>query len=220
MLWRDGLIYKSRDGGATWLPSGPSVRSTNFGFFDEKNGWADIGITTWPISITRDGGISWKEVTSPYYRNPINSVWLDSTSTLTIATDQGFISQLDSTGWQQRQTGSNNNLRKLYSFDTKTMWAIGDKATVLRSDDAGLNWKTVPVPGQVNLTDIQFVDAKNGWIVGQKGFILVTQDGGMTWKQQVSGTNVDLLKVQFVDIKTGWIIGADSTLLATGTGGF
>jgi photosystem II stability/assembly factor-like uncharacterized protein len=218
LLWEDGLIYKTQDNGTSWSFAGPNPTSTNFGFFDEKNGWAHIGIDLWPVVITRDGGKFWEVLVSPYRQ--INSVWLDNTSTVTIASDAGLISQLGSSGWQQRYTGTNKNLRKVYSLDRKTMWVVGDSATVLRSDDAGLNWKTVPVPGQVNLTDIQFVDVKNGWIVGQQGFILVTQDGGTTWKQQNSGTNVDLLKVQFVDSKTGWIVGAYATLLATGTGGF
>ncbi|MBC3809588.1 PKD domain-containing protein [Undibacterium seohonense] len=220
LLWKDGLIYKTQDKGISWSFAGPSPASTNFGFFDEKNGWAHIGIDLWPVAITRDGGKFWDVLISPYRQ--INSVWLDNTSTVTIASDAGLISQSSDgrAGWQQRYTGINKNLRKVYSFDGKIMWAIGDSATVLRSDDAGLNWKPVLVPGQLNFNDIQFADAKTGWIVGQQGFALATQDGGVTWKQQNTGTNVDLLKVQFVDTKTGWLVGANATLLATGTGGF
>ncbi|MBC3832375.1 PKD domain-containing protein [Undibacterium amnicola] len=218
LLWSNGYIYKSRDGGATWTNSGPSIVSTNFNFLDEKNGWAYLGISPGTITITRDGGASWKEVATP--SSPINNVWLDNTSTLTVIGNAGLISQFNNVIWQQRYTGTSQNLRKVYSLDSKTMWVIGDNATVLRSDDAGQNWKTVYVPGQANLNDIQFIDTKNGWIVGEHGLVLVTQDGGITWKQQNTGTKAALLQVQFVDTKTGWIVGENATLLATGTGGF
>ena len=220
LLWKDGLIYKTQDSGSSWSFAGPSPASTNFEFFDEKNGWAHVGIDLWPVVFTRDGGKFWDVLISPYRQ--INSVWLDNTSTVTIASDAGLIAQLleGRSEWQQRYTGTNKNLRKVYSFDGKMMWAVGDHATVLRSDDFGQNWNPVLVPGQVHFNDIHFADAKHGWIVGQQGFVLVTQDGGSNWKQQWAGTNADLLKVQFVDSKTGWIVGAGGTLLATGTGGF
>lgn len=226
MLGQDQRLQKSLDGGETWIVNN-SVPFSDFGFSDEKNGWARINLTDFRFLITIDGGNNWSPLVMPNrdYLSA-NSMRIDATNTMTLVGDAGLITQghdarkpLLEWTWQRRYTGINKNLNKVYSLDNKIYWALGEAATVLRSDDAGVTWKQVAVPGTVDFNDIQFADSKNGWIIGNQGYVLVTQDGGANWKPQLSGSKENLRKIQFVDTKTGWIVGDNGTLLATGTGG-
>lgn len=228
LLGQDGVIRKSLDGGSTWEENEVTSRSTDFEFIDEKNGWSRINLLEFRFLVTRNGGKNWFPVfVTKGDDRSANSIQIDATNTATIVGDAGLITQAKdanqpegSWAWQRRYSGTNKNLRKVYSFDGKTFWAVGDSATVLRSDDGGVNWKPIFVPSLVDFNDIQFASARHGWIVGAQGYVLATQDGGATWTPQATGTKVDLRKIQFIDTKTGWIIGDYGTLLATGTGGF
>lgn len=65
--------------------------------------------------------------------------------------------------------------------------AVGERGTVLWSDDAGQRWQQAKVPVQVTLTAVRFVDARTGWAVGHLGVILKTEDAGQTWTVQLDG---------------------------------
>jgi photosystem II stability/assembly factor-like uncharacterized protein len=65
--------------------------------------------------------------------------------------------------------------------------AVGERGTVLLSDDGGKAWRQAPAPGQVSLTAVRFVDARTGWAVGHLGVILKTDDGGEHWTRQLDG---------------------------------
>src|SRR5688572_16714729 len=44
--------------------------------------------------------------------------------------------------------------------------AVGERGTVLLSDDAGASWRQARVPVQVTLTAVRFVDERTGWAAG------------------------------------------------------
>lgn len=89
---------------------------------------------------------------------------------------------------------------------------VGDRGTILLSDDEGVNWRQArQVP----------VDSLRGWAVGHWGVVLVTEDGGETWKVQRSATAEDrpLLSVHFLNAQQGVAVGLWSLVLATSDGG-
>jgi hypothetical protein len=59
--------------------------------------------------------------------------------------------------------------------------AVGERGTVLWSDDGGAHWQQARVPVQAALTSVRFVDAHVGWAAGHLGVILKTEDGGQSW---------------------------------------
>lgn len=67
--------------------------------------------------------------------------------------------------------------------------AVGERGTVLLSDDAGRSWRQArSVPVSVALTDVHFVSASHGWAVGHSGVVLASSDGGETWQRQLDGS--------------------------------
>lgn len=66
--------------------------------------------------------------------------------------------------------------------------AVGERGSVLLSDDGGRSWRQArSVPVSVALTDVHFVDARDGWAVGHCGVVLHSGDGGETWQRQLDG---------------------------------
>ena len=65
--------------------------------------------------------------------------------------------------------------------------AVGERGTVLWSDNAGQSWQQAQVPVQVTLTAVRFVNERTGWAVGHLGVILKTEDAGQTWALQLDG---------------------------------
>ena len=65
--------------------------------------------------------------------------------------------------------------------------AVGERGTVLLSDDHGQHWRQAAVPVQVTLTCVTFADERHGWAAGHLGTILHSDDGGQTWRKQLDG---------------------------------
>lgn len=65
--------------------------------------------------------------------------------------------------------------------------AVGERGTVLLSDDAGQHWRQAQVPVQVTLTSVRFVNERTGWAAGHLGVILRSDDAGQTWTKQFDG---------------------------------
>ncbi|MBI3367277.1 MAG: glycosyl hydrolase, partial [Burkholderiales bacterium] len=63
--------------------------------------------------------------------------------------------------------------------------AVGERGTVLLSDDGGASWRQAPVPVQVTLTSVRFIDPRTGWAAGHGGVILRSDDGGQSWTKQL-----------------------------------
>lgn len=123
--------------------------------------------------------------------------------------------------------------------------AVGERGTVLLSDDGAKSWRQAEVPVQVTLTAVRFVDAQRGWAVGHLGVILKSGDGGESWVKQFDGVlaakavaaaaggNADertrrfvdegpdkpFFDLDFVDAQHGFAVGAYNLAFATADGG-
>lgn len=66
--------------------------------------------------------------------------------------------------------------------------AVGERGTVLLSDDDGRSWRQArQVPVAVSLTRVAFPLAMSGWAVGHAGVVLASDDGGETWRRRLDG---------------------------------
>ena len=119
--------------------------------------------------------------------------------------------------------------------------AVGERGTVLLSDDGAKSWRQATVPVQVTLTAVRFVDARQGWAVGHLGVILKTDDGGQTWTKQLDGVQAakavadsgdersrrfadegpdkPFFDIDFIDAQRGFAVGAYNLAFETRDGG-
>ena len=98
------------------------------------------------------------------------------------------------------------------------VWLLCDRAEILRSIDAGVTWKRVPLPLEGKMNGIAFIDAKRGFVVGDDGALLATTDGGQTWAKRAAGTDRHLNDIYFLG-QEGWIGGGGGTVLHTSDAG-
>lgn len=99
--------------------------------------------------------------------------------------------------------------------------AVGERGTILRSEDSGQTWKEVHCPVSATLTGISFSDTHAGWIVGHDGTVLASADGGASWTPQSTGAPVEtsFLDVVAVDAATAVAVGAYGACYVTTDGG-
>lgn len=81
--------------------------------------------------------------------------------------------------------------------------AVGERGTILTSDDSGQNWTQRPSPVSVMLTNVRFVNAQKGWAVGHSAVVLHTSDGGLTWKKQLDGTQLAQVVLKNAEAQAG-----------------
>lgn len=139
-----------------------------------------------------------------------------------------------------------NTLRGMARVDARTVFAVGDEADILRSQDAGTHWEAFNATfhdyKDSRRSDlllggddrgiaygVAFADASHGVIVGQAGVehsvapgILRTGDGGQDWQRVVLPQPLDgiaLQKLAFADAHNGWSVGSQGTVLHTSDAG-
>ena len=165
-------IIKTSDGGITW--HGRAVGNLAGGlidvyFQDENIGFA-VGGTgdnldgLAVILRTEDGGETWEQAFVSTLTPGANSEWAWKISFP--SRDVGYVSV---------EYPSNSN---------------GPTAKVLKTEDGGLSWREIMIPGSTQSAGLQgigFISESTGWASG-RGTTSLTTDGGETW-QRVSHYN-------------------------------
>jgi photosystem II stability/assembly factor-like uncharacterized protein len=62
--------------------------------------------------------------------------------------------------------------------------AVGERGSILLSEDSGKTWRGVPTDTRATLTHVTFVGPKSAYAVGWDGTILRTDDAGDSWVKQ------------------------------------
>jgi photosystem II stability/assembly factor-like uncharacterized protein len=65
--------------------------------------------------------------------------------------------------------------------------SVGERGTILLSDDDGRSWRQVVAPVRVTLTSVFFPTPKHGYITGHSGVVLASEDGGEHWRKLFDG---------------------------------
>lgn len=113
--------------------------------------------------------------------------------------------------WTPLPSGTNVSLRGLSVVDGRTVWASGEKGTVLHSTDGGASWRVDSVPGARAL-DFRSVHARSrqvAHVAATAGRIYRTTDGGATWslRYQASDSSLFLDAIDFWDDQHGMALG-------------
>jgi len=88
---------------------------------------------------------------------------------------------------------------------------VGERGTILRSNDSGNTWERSESGILSTLTAVSFADdGFHGWAAGHDATILATTDGGMTWQTVYQGDNQEdsFLDIRVIDQTTIIAIGA------------
>ncbi len=216
-------MYKTADGGQTWIIKAVSRSAQKIEFTDILTGyrcgigWRNNQNQGWVMKTT-DGGTNWSSVT-----------WLDISLTWSL----GFCNS--NTGWL---TGSSGTIFKTtdgnatwskqtfdYAHDPINAasflqngtlgWVAAGPGKIIHSDDSGNTW-SYQTTGIVNyLTDIKFTDPLNGWACGEQGRVLHTTDGGSSWALLPAMTVQSLRAVFFPTLNRGIIAGDSGIVLST-----
>ncbi len=101
--------------------------------------------------------------------------------------------------------------------------AVGERGTIVYSDDQGGNWTQADVATSAHLNAVVFVDDKNGWAVGEDAVVLNTKDAGSSWQMQFEDRDAEsrgpLLDVAFLNAQEGFAVGVFNKLITTNDGG-
>jgi len=73
--------------------------------------------------------------------------------------------------------------------------AVGERGSIIFSDDEGKHWRQADVPVSTSLTAIYFPTPTHGWAVGHSGVILHSADAGETWIKQFDGFQANRLSL-------------------------
>jgi photosystem II stability/assembly factor-like uncharacterized protein len=155
----NGKIYKTTDGGATWISVYQAPNPYNPLDFEPLR---RIRFTD-PMHASAVGGISGVET----------KVW----------TSDGGVS------WNLINKTGGSSLHGLWFADANNGWCVGGAnagLTIQKTSDGGKTWtkQLIPdlpaiVPGPVSyFEDIAFVSPTEGWIVADYGYMLKTTNGG------------------------------------------
>ncbi len=92
----------------------------------------------------------------------------------------------DGQTWQQANVPVNVLLTDVFFLTDSHGWAVGHDATILTTNDGGLNWQLqLHQPKRDKpLFGVYFKDNNNGIAVGAYGMFFRTQDGGKSWQYE------------------------------------
>ncbi len=124
------------------------------------------------------------------------------------------VSRLYSSDWTLKESGTEENLNRVYFIDLNNGWIAGDNGIILQTVDSGETWKKQKSNTKADLKGIYFADSMRGWAVGKKwekgkccGIILLTRDGGITWKEKKGKNAEHFEEVDMIDINNAWASG-------------
>jgi len=99
--------------------------------------------------------------------------------------------------------------------------AVGERGSILLSDDRGASWRAARTPTSATLTAVFFADSRHGWAVGHDAVILRSTDGGEIWALAHAAPQEEkpLLDVWFANPERGLVVGAYGLAYETFDGG-
>jgi photosystem II stability/assembly factor-like uncharacterized protein len=224
-FYGDARIYKSTDGGSTWVEQTNSM-TVDTDTLSSVDCDGDVVIIsnqdTSEYQVSDDGGTTWTLVTTP--TQVIYDIFVLSQTKIWMAAAGGFIYFSDDKGAsvsiQEDGTATAQDLNSIHFADSQLGYAVGNSNAFLRTTDGGTNWAAVTGPAVgVNLNVVQAVEDTNILYVGDaSGNVYRSTDKGATWAtarattSQVAGGITD---IQICECNVVLIAGNDANGLGS-----
>ncbi|MFN8361091.1 MAG: YCF48-related protein [Candidatus Kapaibacterium sp.] len=243
-----GLVFRTHDAGATWLPQRASEYDTilsggyvsSLHFYDSRTGIACPGGSGGSVLRTTDGGSNYSQkfsitnglasihALSPDFTVVVGSDAVGySTSKLSISTDRGLT-------WSTKVLDS-IAFTKVFCASNSVMYCTGSyqspqnqfNYTFFVSRDRGQSFEKKALPSFIkNINSIYFFDEFNGVATANdqmyRSLILRTEDGGSSWLVADSGRVTSASAqpaISFNDRHHGYVAGSGGRVLETNDGG-
>lgn len=117
----------------------------------------------------------------------LTDLFVVNNSKLVAVGERGHIlTSPDAIHWSQAGVPVQANLNAVYFASKQTGWAVGHDATILKTQDGGVNWQIQQYAPESDkpLFDVYFFDENNGIAVGAYGLFYRTSDSGTSWQQE------------------------------------
>lgn len=218
-------MFKSTDGGKTWVSIKPVGSPTMWGgwFRSATEGWfVGGGCGSCTFLRTTDGGTTFTSVTDttikrsvmsdPYWSSDMapGEVFAIGSGTLWRSGDDGetwqfFANTGTNAPWHEELAMVGQSV--LVPNAQERCVASGPAVPGMRfSPDRGTTWRNFATGEQMYGTCLQ--DAQRGWAAGENEAVYYTSNAGQTWTQRACGLNgADMDDIFFVDDNNGWVVG-------------
>lgn len=175
-----GVILHSDDGGITWRvqPTFTSTAIESVYFLDESRGWA--GGWSGLLLRTTDGGNSWQHVSLPDVWETLSCVrFRDSRNGWAVGMFGSILRTRDGGATWQRQSSAVRSWLTSVDFSPDGTGWIAAEYDLLRSDDGGETWRTVPLETAMSVTRV--LTTRNAVLALGPGFVLTHSDNESVW---------------------------------------
>lgn len=227
-------IYKSDDGGITWLAvdiPGTGFTLKALAFADAQHGWA-VGGNGLMVRTT-NAGVSW-ELLKPPTGSELHEVHFSNSKVGYVAGRTGILNRItrevngsleilctSDGGDTWRQCYKENqpvSVFQITSISDSIAFAVVGGNRLLRTDRQGTNWREVLLPAKY-VSAIAFALDGTGWLVGSQGSFLTSSDSGRTWQRPAALSqdflNQDWWDVGFNDSGVGLAVGDNGSVALT-----
>ncbi len=129
--------------------------------------------------------------------------------------------------WQILNEGIQGSLNASDFVNENVGWIAGEEGVMLKTEDGGQNWRSLPQVGNWNIRLIDFINDSIGWAAADdwtidKAVIFKTTDGGHSWqiqKEIPEMTNNWGKSIFVVDDTTVYVVVTNANILKTSDGG-
>ena len=209
-----GHVLHSADGGATWSQAEVPTRRllSAVAVLDTLEAWA-VGHDA-VILHTADGGLTWTvQHQDPELESPLFDLWFtDGRRGLVIGAYGLCLETIDGgQTWRSRQLGEGDpHYYSLSEGPRGDLYVAGEFGTLLRSDDRGRTWQTLPSPYQGSFFKILALTDGSVLVCGLRGHLYRSEDRGESWQPVATGTSAALM---------GGLQRADGSIVLVGLSG-
>jgi photosystem II stability/assembly factor-like uncharacterized protein len=208
-------IFKTTNGGSSWVQQNASYQAAQFYFFDTAKGFA---VTPNQIIKTTNGGTEWTVIGSSYFL--LKDICFTGALTgyaVGGGSENYLLQTIDGGATWTKNTAMTYGMNAIFFIDANTGWACG--TGMYKTTNAGTAWTKQKMDVDGPIFSVYFIDKDKGCAVGNGGQFWLTTNGGTSWARSWPAVGFDLNKITFVSPTTGWIVGLNGTILKTTTGG-
>lgn len=187
-----GGVFRTSNGGAAWTHRGMGNGSrTGDIHYATAGGAVYVAAAERKMTASQNGGTTWAswtsvlaEALSDVAASPVNGERLLAVGLKAWRSTNG------GTAWTSATTGVTQAMHGVSLANDTQGWAVGEGATILRTNDQGATWTQQAAPAGVteDLTDVTALDPYHAVAVGHGGTIVRTVNGGSSWTSVASGT--------------------------------